>query len=940
MKRFSLLSFVCALVLFSQVSWGQQVPSGPGCSLPAPPFASSKANIFSVEQEQWLGDAQASEVEPYYDLLPDKDSAELERIGQKLLAQLPPTAIHYRFRVYESEDANGFSLAGGYVYVSRKLITDAHSEDEVAGVLAHEIGHIYTHQIAIAYTRELKALLNVTSLKDRDDVEDKAQLALNAPWKDKAEESEEAAEKDELLADRVGLYAMTRAGYAPRAFAENLDRVTANKGRTGNFLTDLMDSTGEIALRVRMARKAADSLPAECKQLTPGFSASFKQFQESIRNAMVHPLIEPTPGLASFKLNPPMRPALEQVKISPNGAYVLAQDEYSIHVLSRTPLKHLFSIDARGAELASFTPDSTHVSFHYQTMRVELWDIAAAKRESYHELIDYEGCPQTSLSPDGKTFVCLAKTSDGVWLKLTDVETGKRFYDNKKFNPQSYLGARDIVVRLASGLRVGTVVYSQDGKTMLIVTGAKAMAYDLAERKPILLGHDLVQLTEGRMAFVDSNKLVYECDTESKTVSSTNTFKMCEATFPEGLPLNSFKLGYQWVEPVTRGNHVLIGPFKENAAMLTDPSNGTASAGFKLNSLDMYDQVLATENESGGVTVGELGGPHMFAIDLPVSPMTGVEAAAFSPDGRFLAYSGKARSSIWDLETQKRVALMRPFRGVRFNEQDMMFAQYKESQQKPGQNYQIDLKTGKATEGAKFATDQFQHGEVLVTFQPIEKTGEVGSNIDLQVADAATGATLWSKRYLHESPLVRQSEDGTLLLIVDLLGESATWEAKHAGTKPVKSSDTKSELVSQGLLIEVVDSHTGELKRFIQTPERSGSGGARTAALYGSYLVVHGAANNSVIYRVADGVRTGAFYGRAIAGDGKLGLIAATNRDQDVILYDAATGKELKRVTVDQFPRAARFIAEKNALLVLTANQRVYTIDLPAAGHAEGAQDK
>jgi hypothetical protein len=95
-----------------------------------------------------------------------------------------------------------------------------------------------------------------------------------------------------------------------------------------------------------------------------------------------------------------------------------------------------------------------------------------------------------------------------------------------------------------------------------------------------------------------------------------------------------------------------------------------------------------------------------------------------------------------------------------------------------------------------------------------------------------------------------------------------------------------------------------------------------------------------VIYRVADGVRTGAFYGRAIAGDGKLGLIAATNRDQDVILYDAATGKELKRVTVDQFPRAARFVAEKSALLVLTANQRVYTIDLPAVGHAEVSQSR
>jgi hypothetical protein len=58
------------------------------------------------------------------------------------------------------------------------------------------------------------------------------------------------------------------------------------------------------------------------------------------------------------------------------------------------------------------------------------------------------------------------------------------------------------------------------------------------------------------------------------------------------------------------------------------------------------------------------------------------------------------------------------------------------------------------------------------------------------------------------------------------------------------------------------------------------------------------------------------------------------------MILDATTGKELKRVTVDHLPQAARFIAEKNALLVLTATQRVYTIDLPVAGRPEAAQAK
>jgi hypothetical protein len=189
------------------------------------------------------------------------------------------------------------------------------------------------------------------------------------------------------------------------------------------------------------------------------------------------------------------------------------------------------------------------------------------------------------------------------------------------------------------------------------------------------------------------------------------------------------------------------------------------------------------------------------------------------------------------------------------------------------------------------------------------------------------------------------------MLIWDLSSQTATDEISHAGSRLVKTSDRKAEWIAQGLLVELVESRTGEIKREIVAPERydillsaevvperynfEGSADRRTASLFGDYLVVRGNYNNSTIYRISDGVRTGAFYGRAIAGDGKLGLIAATNRDQEVIVYDAATGREVKRVTLDHLPRTARFIPAKNALLVLTASQRVFTIDLPAATHAE-----
>jgi WD40 repeat protein len=939
MGRSSAHFLLCASVFFSPLSWGQQGVPGSSCALPHPPFSFNRPNIFNDQQEQWLGEAEATQLEPDYTLLPEKDSEELTRIGQKLLAQLPPTLIHYHFRIYESEDANAFSFIGGFVYLGRKLITDAHNEDEVAGVLAHEIGHIYTHQVANEYTRQFKVRMNVTSMGDQNDVNDKMQQLLNVHRKANEDLSDDQLDKDEPLADRVGMYAMTRAGYAPRAFAECLDRLSGNKGRLGSFLTDMLDINSIETRRVRAARSLTNQLSGECKNLSPGASLEFREFQQKIRSAPVNWLVDPSPGLKSFKMDPPMRPALGQVRFSSNGKYVLAQDETSIHVLSGSPLRRLFSVDAPGAEDAHFTPDSTQVVFHYQTMRVERWNVTSGKRDSYFELVDYKGCTQTSLSADGKTFVCLSVTQRGVWLKLMDVDTGKLFYDNKNFYEAIYdVHPWAAIVRYISAPEVATVAYSQDGRTMIVAAGTKAMAFDLVERKPMSMGRGLSGIVQGKMAFVDSDKLVFSCDIDAKKFNTTDTFKMCETTFPDGFAIHDFQLGYQWMDTVAHGNHVLIGPLRDTASGLVDPSTGKVSAAFKLEALDVYDQTIASETANGGVTVGELGSQKMELVDLPISPMPEVVAAEFSPNGHFLAVSNRSRSAIWDLNAQKQVALMRPFRAVRFNDEDQMFAQYQDSHLKPGQNSHIDLKTGKVTEGAKYDAMQTQFGNVLVSTRPMDRFGDYSENTEMDVFDLTTGAQLWSKRFPNSTPILRKTDSDALLLIMDLAWQTATDEMAHTGSKSVKTSDNRGEWLPKGLLVEVLDSRTGEVRRQLALPQPAYPDqhhDNRSAALYGDYLVVHGNDNNSTIYRVSDGMRLGAFYGRAIAGDGKRGLIAATNREQEIILYDATDARELKRVTVDHLPRAARFIPEKKALLVLTANQRVYTIDLPEAEPAK-----
>jgi predicted Zn-dependent protease len=66
----------------------------------------------------------------------------VDRIGQSLVANSDRPKLEFTFTVIDSPDINAFATPGGYVYVNRGLLAYLDSEAELAGVIAHEIGHV------------------------------------------------------------------------------------------------------------------------------------------------------------------------------------------------------------------------------------------------------------------------------------------------------------------------------------------------------------------------------------------------------------------------------------------------------------------------------------------------------------------------------------------------------------------------------------------------------------------------------------------------------------------------------------------------------------------------------------------------------------------------------------------------------------------------------
>lgn len=113
-----------------------------GCAL-NPVSGRPEFVLVSTNREKQIGQDEAKKVEEGIGLVDSPAlAAYVESVGQRLAARSPRQDVEYRFAVVDEPEPNAFALPGGYVYVTRGLLALVNSEDELAGVIGHEIGHV------------------------------------------------------------------------------------------------------------------------------------------------------------------------------------------------------------------------------------------------------------------------------------------------------------------------------------------------------------------------------------------------------------------------------------------------------------------------------------------------------------------------------------------------------------------------------------------------------------------------------------------------------------------------------------------------------------------------------------------------------------------------------------------------------------------------------
>jgi predicted Zn-dependent protease len=99
--------------------------------------------LTTVAREREIGKEETAKVEKNMGFVEDEKLVRYVRaIGRRLAEHSPRQDVEYTLHVVDTIEPNAFALPGGYVFVTRGLLALANSEDELANVIGHEIGHV------------------------------------------------------------------------------------------------------------------------------------------------------------------------------------------------------------------------------------------------------------------------------------------------------------------------------------------------------------------------------------------------------------------------------------------------------------------------------------------------------------------------------------------------------------------------------------------------------------------------------------------------------------------------------------------------------------------------------------------------------------------------------------------------------------------------------
>ncbi len=199
-------------------------------------------SLTRAQQEQ-IGFKAAKEIYQQMPVLPDSspETQYVRKIGRRLIAVIPPAhSWPYQFHVVAAKDVNAFALPGGEIFINLGAITVSSNEAELAGVMAHEMAHVYMQHSAkqmqkAQLTQGLAGIAGILLGRAGGVLGSLGQAGIQIGA---GMVMLKYSRSDEAQADEVGAMILYRARYNPIAMADFFKKLEGKGGAPPQILSD------------------------------------------------------------------------------------------------------------------------------------------------------------------------------------------------------------------------------------------------------------------------------------------------------------------------------------------------------------------------------------------------------------------------------------------------------------------------------------------------------------------------------------------------------------------------------------------------------------------------------------------------------------------------------------------------------------------------------
>jgi Zn-dependent protease with chaperone function len=208
----------------------------------APTFPNPGKTSMSRDQQHALGMQAAAQVFQQMPVLPDEsqESLYVRQLGHKLVTTIPEQfSWPFEFHVVQQKEINAFALPGGQMFVNIGTITAAKNEAELAGVMGHEMAHVYMQHSAkqASKSQTTSLLAGIAEAALGATVGEKAGGLVGQLGQMGIQMGEQGllmkySRSDESQADAVGTVILYKAGYNPQAMVDFFKTLAAQGGPT------------------------------------------------------------------------------------------------------------------------------------------------------------------------------------------------------------------------------------------------------------------------------------------------------------------------------------------------------------------------------------------------------------------------------------------------------------------------------------------------------------------------------------------------------------------------------------------------------------------------------------------------------------------------------------------------------------------------------------